>query len=182
MKITKEYIEQNKELHKTRDDYGSNGHKWAQVVIDICKNLDTRDVLDYGCGKGTLRQKVPLLQIKNYDPAVEEWSQRPEKADVVCCFDVLEHVEPKCLDDVLRDLSSLAKRAAIFVIATRPAVKFLPDGRNAHLIQKGMLWWLQRVMAKTKFQVQQINNMDDQEFLVILKNKNDLAIKEKMPV
>jgi hypothetical protein len=30
-------------------------------------------------------------------------------------------------------------------IASKPAKKFLSDGRNAHLIQEGPIWWLERL-------------------------------------
>ena len=65
-----------------------------------------------------------------------------EKADLVCCIDVLEHVEPIHLKAVLQDLSRITKKVGLFTIHTGPAVKHLSDGRNAHLIQKPASWWL----------------------------------------
>lgn len=170
MLITDEYVKLNKELHNLREDFGSNGHKWAQVVVDLCKQLSTRDVLDYGCGKGTLRTRVPLIDVKNYDPAMPQWSERPKPADIVCCLDVLEHIEPELLDNVLKDLASLAKRCLILVVATREAKKFLPDGRNAHLTQEGYQWWFNK-LDLIGFRLQQLNNADDLEFLAIYQNK-----------
>jgi hypothetical protein len=62
-------------------------------------------------------------------------------ADVVVCNDVLEHVEPEHLDEVLKHMASLAKKAIVLTVATVPAVKTLADGRNAHLIVENARWW-----------------------------------------
>jgi len=65
--------------------------------------------------------------------------------DWVLCIDVLEHIEPAYLETVLLDLGGITKRFGFFSIATGPAGKTLPDGRNAHLIQKPSSWWLPRL-------------------------------------
>jgi 2-polyprenyl-3-methyl-5-hydroxy-6-metoxy-1,4-benzoquinol methylase len=62
-------------------------------------------------------------------------------ADLVCCIDVLEHIEPEYLSAVLSHLASLTKNLAFLTIHSAPAIKILPDGRNAHLIIKPMSWW-----------------------------------------
>jgi hypothetical protein len=89
----------------------------------------------------------------------------PDPADIVACTDVLEHIEPECLEDVLADLRRVTKKMGFFTIATRPAKKFLSDGRNAHLIQQDARWWLEKLWAK--FHVQQFNDLGG-ELLVIV--------------
>ena len=44
----------------------------------------------------------------------------------------------------------------IALIATGPARKFLPDGRNAHLIQEGVNWWVSLLMEY--WDLQNLNN------------------------
>jgi 2-polyprenyl-3-methyl-5-hydroxy-6-metoxy-1,4-benzoquinol methylase len=83
-----------------------------------------------------------------YDPAVEEYSKRPEQADIVACTDVMEHIEPEFLEAVLSDIRALTRRIAFFVVSTRAAEKTLPDGRNAHLIQMHSNLWLYKLMEK----------------------------------
>lgn len=182
MLITNQYRKLNKDLHATNKEYGVGGKRWAQVTIDICNSLDTRNVLDYGCGKGVLRKSVPLLNITEYDPAVEGKDGEPEKTDIVVCFDVLEHVEPKCLDAVLRHIKSLTVRGFIASVATKPAQKFLADGRNAHLIQKDLYWWLNKINRVTGFQMQQLNNFGDDQFIAIYKSRAKAVIKEEIEV
>lgn len=145
MRYTDAYAKIQSDFHAARPDYGVSGMRYADNVLQMAQKMGTRDILDYGCGKATLQKSIPF-PIQNYDPFIDEYSRRPNPADLVVCTDVLEHIELDCLKDVLEDIHALAKQAVFFQIATRAASKFLPDGRNAHLIQEQGNWWLGRLM------------------------------------
>jgi|DEB0MinimDraft_3_1074331.scaffolds.fasta_scaffold192859_2 hypothetical protein len=147
MLITDEYKRLNSELHESNEAYGTSGHKHAEAVLGLANAMQTADILDYGCGKGTLNASIGV-RIKEYDPAIPGKEDAPEPADIVVCSDVLEHIEPQCLDDVLDDLERLTKRAVYLCVATRPAKKVLSDGRNAHLIVKEKTWWIPQIMDR----------------------------------
>ena len=152
MLISDEYRRLNAQLHE-RGDYGVSGHKWAALADELARRVNAKTVLDYGCGKGTLgaalRQQEPLpYAILEYDPAVAGKDEKPLRADIVICGDVLEHVEPECLFDVLDDIHNIARAAVLLVVATRPAAKVLADGRNAHLIVEPASWWLPKIMDR----------------------------------
>lgn len=149
MLITPEYQKLNEELHESNKHYGTSGHKWAKDVLGLCgpKCFDTQDVLDYGCGKSTLALNLPF-DIKQYDPAIPKYAERPEPADLVVCTDVLEHVEYECLDEVLNDIYSLCKKGVFLMIHNGPAKKTLEDGRNAHIIQEEEGFWLGAICAR----------------------------------
>ena len=142
--ISPEYLEELKELHAKRVDFGAGAHQWTPRVMDLCAEYQTYDVLDYGCGKGTLAKSMPY-EIKEYDPAIKGKDGRPALADVVVCTDVLEHIEPENLLIVLADLATLTKKVIFLVVATRKAVKELPSGRNAHLIVENGTWWVEQL-------------------------------------
>lgn len=121
------------------------GHKYANSVRDLALSIGALSVLDYGCGKQTLRAALPEylpFDWFQYDPAIPEFEAEPDPADLVVCTDVLEHIEPECLQPVLDHMRSLTQKATFIVIHTGKASKTLPDGRNAHLIQEGPRWWL----------------------------------------
>lgn len=143
--ISEEYRAQNAEMH-ARGNYGFKGDKWAPMVSQICSKVKTASILDYGAGQGSLARALPGLNVQNYDPAVPEIAEPPDPADLVVCTDVLEHIEPGCLNNVLDDLRRLTIKTVFLVIATRPAVKTLPDGRNAHLIVQDAQWWMVRLL------------------------------------
>src|SRR6187402_2868658 len=128
MKITPGYLEQNRKLHEG-GYYGLRGSRWAPTVLNVCNVAGSRDVLDYGCGQRTLERDLGF-PIRNYDPCIPGLDAPPEPADVVACTDVLEHIEPECLDEVLDDLKRVTRGIGFFVIAHHPAKKTLPDGRN----------------------------------------------------
>jgi hypothetical protein len=76
-----------------------------------------------------------------YDPTFPNYGE-PKPADLVCCIDVLEHIRAEFLDAVLLDLKDITSDLGFFSVHTGPAAKHLPDGRNAHLIQRPSSWWL----------------------------------------
>lgn len=149
--ITPEYLALQEQLHNGSQEYGVSGHKWAEHVRQFSTQLGSRDILDYGCGKETLQRALPF-PIHMYDPCIAHRSAPPEPADLVVCTDVLEHIEPECLDAVLQDLARLTKKLVFLEVATRPAVKFLSDGRNAHLIQEQAAWWLPQLISRWRIQ------------------------------
>lgn len=141
MRISKDYKKLNEQLHADNKHYGESGGRWASTVLELAYHYNTRDILDYGAGKGKLGDNLPF-QIQEYDPCIGDLVAEPKPADIVVCTDVLEHIEPECLDNVLYDLWRLTKKTAFLTISCSPAKKELPDGRNAHLIQEPVQWWL----------------------------------------
>lgn len=139
--ISDEYRELNRKLHATNLSYGVGGGKHANTVMKLAEKLGLKSILDYGCGKGYLAKAIPF-PIWEYDPAVEGKTESPKPADLVCCLDVLEHIEPEKLILVLGDLARCVNKMGYFIIHTGASSKSLEDGRNAHLIQQNAEWWL----------------------------------------
>ena len=150
--ISESYQKLNRDLHEDPKFGTSAGTPHATSISDIVNRAGCRTLLDYGCGKGTLKLALqplcPNLDIREYDPARPGKTQLPEPADIVACFDVMEHVEPDFLDGVLDHIKTLTKRFAFFIIALVEADKILPDGRNAHLIIQPTEWWLDQIARR----------------------------------
>ena len=53
------------------------------------------------------------IDYRPYDPAFPEYGE-PRGADLVCCIDVLEHIEPDLLDNVLDDLARITLKHGFF--------------------------------------------------------------------
>jgi 2-polyprenyl-3-methyl-5-hydroxy-6-metoxy-1,4-benzoquinol methylase len=148
--ISPKYVEWQRELHAAPRGYGGRGDKWAGIVLQIAIEYQATSILDYGCGRGSLAQALrvqPLgaIRVDEYDPAIRGKDSRPSFADLVVCTDVIEHIEPDRLDNVLAHLRSLARKAVFVVISTKESNKVLPNGRNAHLIIKEGRWWRDRL-------------------------------------
>lgn len=145
--ITPAYQALQEKFHLDKPDYGTSSSRHSDTIVSLAKNLDTRDILDYGCGKALLQKGIPF-PIQNYDPCMPEYARRPITADLVVCTDVLEHIEHDCLKAVLDDITTLTGKLLFLNVACRPAKKTLPDGRNAHLIQETPNWWLSWLLPR----------------------------------
>lgn len=138
--ITPEYARQNKRLHESCRAYGIIGFRWVKKAEEICSRNGYTTVLDYGCGKGTFKAAAPeWMTVHEYDPAIPE-KRKPVPAELVVCTDVLEHVEPRYLNNVIAHIREMGQHALI-VVSTTASDKSLPDGRNAHLILADDGWW-----------------------------------------
>lgn len=155
MLITEAYRAQQQHLHETTN-YGTASIGYAPLVSQIVNKMGVQHLLDYGCGaqKNLLKHMRADHDFKyqGYDPGVPLLAGAPTPAEMVACIDVLEHIEPELLDNVLNDLERLTEIVGFFTVHTGPAVKVLPDGRNAHLIQKPMEWWMPKLWER--FEVQ----------------------------
>ena len=144
--ITEDYRKMQQQLHEN-PNYGVASVQYAPMVAQVAETLGAREMLDYGAGKGRLGETLKQIMknppsIRHYDPAIPEWSARPEPCSFVACIDVLEHIEPNLLDHVLDDLQRVVAGVGVFTVHIGAAQKVLPDGRNAHLIQRPAAWWM----------------------------------------
>jgi hypothetical protein len=149
--ISEDYLKQQRELH-SNPNYGVASQSYAPIVAEIIKKLQISSVADYGAGKCRLASSLQQLGLAlssyfPYDPAFPEYGQ-PRSADLLCCIDVLEHIEPQFLGNVIDQIGDLATKYAFVTVHTGSAIKTLPDGRNAHLIQAPSSWWLGRLVEK----------------------------------
>ena len=152
MLISEDYRKQQESLHEN-PNYGVASVQYAPLVTDLIDQLQVDEMLDYGAGKGRLAQSIKpkrRVLIELYDPAQPDYSEAPTPRDFVTCIDVLEHIEPDLLDNVLDDLKRVTNKYGLFTIHTGPAVKVLPDGRNAHLIQEDYRWWMPKIWNRFK--------------------------------
>ena len=167
--ISEAYREEQTNLHKN-PLYGKASEGYAKLVSHIINSFNITDVLDYGAGKGRLAHCLDVdhqIQMHMYDPAIHDWSHSPEPHELVACIDVLEHIEPEYLEDVLDDLQRVTERIGVFTIHTGEAKKVLSDGRNAHLIQEPVEWWLPKIMKR--FELKSMN-ASKYGFYVVVKN------------
>ena len=131
--------------------------------------MEVTHLLDYGCGKNvTLANNLKVnhkLTYQAFDPCVPRFSKEPLPAQMVCCIDVLEHIEPLYLEPVLDELTRLAEGVIFLSFCTCAAKKVLSDGRNAHLTIQPMQWWLPKVWDR--WDIQTVQKISDVSYFVI---------------
>ena len=147
-------IDQYKEMHKDENLYAGSAttlHKESIRQFIVVSNSKT--MLDYGCGKAAQYFKENIhndyfysIMPSLYDPAVEQYSVLPEgKFDMVICTDVLEHIEEQDIPSIIQEIYSKANNFVYLGICNSPADSFLPDGRNSHVTQKPLSWWVEQI-------------------------------------
>lgn len=157
-----EYLEILRDKHKTYRWGGSVLTKTSEIVY-IMQLINNQDVLDYGSGYGCLSENIKKgyekfnINVIEYDPGIVEKSTIPEPCDLVVCVDVLEHIEPEYVDNVLDDLVRVISNIGYFVINFQEAFQILSNGKNAHLTIHDYKWWYDKL--KNRFEiVESINN------------------------
>ena len=146
--ISEQYRDVCAQAHREDPKWGTSSGRMAQMVERVIADVRPANIVDYGCGKQSLARALPRYRFIGYDPAIPGLDNPPPPADLVICTDVMEHIEPELLDAVLDDLERVTIKALFLTVATVPAKKILPDGRNAHLQVQPMDWWLPRFMAR----------------------------------
>jgi hypothetical protein len=138
--------------------WGSTGAKYSgnDVVTLLRERPYIRTVLDFGAGKGSLglfiRQHFPEIEWTNYDPGIPEYDTLPTKRfDLVISTDVLEHVEPDSLPNVLATLEGLTGKVLFSDIACFLTGKLFGEGpyigQDLHLIVEEPSWWREQFKA-----------------------------------
>lgn len=178
MLITDTYKQTQQKMHED-EYYGTASLHYAPLVSQIVNTLGVRHLLDYGAGKCRLFQSLKAdhkLTLQAYDPGVDAYSAPPVPAEMVTCIDVLEHIEPDLLDNVLDDLVRVTEVVLFATVTCKAAKKTLPDGRNAHLIQQPIEWWLPKIWER--FDLHTVQVVSEASFYIVAYAKPKLIEHE----
>ena len=140
-----DYCNTLRQMHE-RETWGDKGHTYKDEILAWFGQLGCATLLDYGSGKETLRLALaPAIDVQCYDPGTDR-NALPSPADFIACTDVLEHIEPELINNVLAHICTLMRKGGYFSIALNADKRrTLPDGRNAHLLVKNSAWWLAKL-------------------------------------
>ena len=171
--ISKEYKNKIIEKHK-KGHWGGNVEKRIPDLILKYMNLSrAKSILDYGSGYGAFKEAMQGLpgdmSIHEYEPGVPGKDQDPPVCDATVCFDVLEHIEPSKIDNVLKHIYDKTRFWAILHICTIPSRNTFPDGKNLHLIIEDSAWWVKKFLGY--WNVLEIDVTKGHVKLLLIKNK-----------
>lgn len=147
--------EEYKWVHKnTTTMSGRTTVKNSDKIKEVIQKVKPFNILDYGCGKGWQYTRdevhkewsIPIPTL--YDPYVEEYSKLPgvgnKYFDLVLCVDVMEHILPEEVDEVLHLVFFLGN-FVYFHIDTKPALKEFSCGTNFHTSLHEKDWWIDKL-------------------------------------
>ncbi len=162
-------IEQYQQMHDTPEMFaGYQIKKHFKIVADLASKTGASEILDYGSGKAINYQTIPGepedtpwrqsdalpgLRIRCYDPGHAPFADIGEGSyDGVISTDVVEHLSPSDVPWVIDEMFLHASGFVMIVAACYPAIKNLPDGRNAHTTQQPPYWWhVQMALAARRY-------------------------------
>lgn len=144
--VISDYYKKVLEVEHAKGEWGIMSLNFAERVANMMKLHNSQEVLDYGCGAGNLEKSlktiIPDIIVHNYDPGIPMYNKLPDPCKIVACIDVLEHVEPECLESVLDDLERVIEGYAVITISCHTALRVLNNGWNAHICIKTPQEWL----------------------------------------
>lgn len=134
-------------MHSDGKFKGATWKRHLETLTKVIPDISKKTILDYGCGPtGGLREHL-RENVISYDPYVSQHSTPPwdKQFDVLFSCDVLEHMTVGEVKELL-DRALTANVGHVFlVVSTRPAVKRLPNGANAHITVRSADWWLDHI-------------------------------------
>lgn len=140
--ISENYKKIYTEIHE-KTKFGKRS-KIPDFLAEFVENISPNSILDFGCGKGNLVEKLKEIHSKKdiigFDPANPRFDFPLHPVDLIVSTDVLEHIEPDLIDITLKEIADNCTHT-YHLISCAPAKLILPDGRNAHLIQETPDWW-----------------------------------------
>lgn len=122
--------------------YGTWVVAHAPLVSEIVNRLKVSELLDYRCGRAHLVRNLDVLhelKIQCYDPSIPGFAGDAIPMQMVACVDVLQDVEPDCIDAVLDDLQRVTGVVGYF------SWRY---GEEAPRIEQDLAWWLDKIMTR----------------------------------
>ena len=145
MTLVTDYYRSVLEKEHAQGEWGEASKHYADTVHRLMIKWHQNEILDYGAGAGNLgiilKNLMPDVIVHNYEPGIAKWNHTPNPCNMVACIDVIEHIEPECLDDVIKDLVRVINKFAFVTISTVEAHRVLNNGWNAHINLKTQDEW-----------------------------------------
>lgn len=173
--ITEEYRKLLQHEHQTTE-WGHTAEQYTSQIMHFAEKLNETAMLDYGAGRGGLKMHLPdSYSVIEYEPGREDAQHNNTPHNYVVCIDVLEHIEPELIDNVLDDLQRVTVKGGYYTVSTRHAGRALADGRNAHLIVEPFEWWTEKLTQRFDIEWSEYDDSRQRgEYFVRRKNESKI--------
>lgn len=133
--------EEQDRLYKI-EDYSRGFLFFSDAITDMVNENQFDGIIDYGAGLAVLASILKFdfeINYFPYDPAIPEFSKRPQPKPLTLAINCLEYCEPQYLDNVITDLSSLTQEHCFIAVNTRCPGEVPPT-----IIQTND-WWIKKL-------------------------------------
>lgn len=150
--VSKEYQDKLTNYHKTsKVPWGGGLEGKVKFIHSYALEYNCNSILDYGAGSSYFIKEINIQYpnhpfiINEYEPGRKELAKDPPSSDMTVCLDVLEHIEPEKLDNVLKHINDKTNKIMYFSACLVPSFGSFSDGGNLHLIIEDKDWWLEKL-------------------------------------
>lgn len=153
-------LKKYRHLAKTNPNYGATCH--GRDAVDLVCGWKPKRVLDCGCGRNGFKELLkphgvevfgadPVFPEADFTASMHSLPFRAEAFDGVTAFDVLEHLIPEDVVDVLDELRRVTKPGGhfCFSIAYTPS-RHTVNGENLHPTVRTESWWTRQIRRVSK--------------------------------
>jgi hypothetical protein len=150
--ISKEYKEIITAHHANKVWGGAVNNKIPKIHKFMLLS-NSKSILDYGAGQSAFKNGLPVFnidykyKIHEYEPGIPGLDEDPPVCDATICFDVLEHIEPDKIDNVLQHIYDKTNNWFLADICCVPAMScFTVKGNkeNLHPLVRKPEWWIKK--------------------------------------
>jgi hypothetical protein len=139
------------DMHKKRP-WGGAVDGSIERINTYARLSEVKSILDYGSGYGAFKDKIEatytdvVYSIHEYEPGQPELAGDPPICDASICIDVMEHIEPKLVDNVIEHIHNKTNKWTFQKICLRAATGNFPGTKqNLHLIVMPAAWWVKKL-------------------------------------
>jgi hypothetical protein len=150
--VSNEYRELLEQKHiKDKGFWGGHIDSKIKFIYNYALEYNCNSILDYGAGSSHFINDINRLYpnhsftINEYEPGRKELAKDPPTSDMTVCLDVLEHIEPEKIDNVLKHIYNKTNKIMYFTICTVLSYSTFPNGQNLHLIIENKDWWMKKL-------------------------------------
>lgn len=149
------------EIYKNeKTKYGNSMH--AKNILSYIKSLNINSIADIGCGRGDFpiwmkKQGCKIVygidfaaNFKLYNDVIYKKSYahdlplKDNEVEYVTSFDMMEHLIPEDIDNVLNEFDRVSTKGMIFSICYKPS-KIKIFGKNLHPSVYPEKWWINKL-------------------------------------
>jgi hypothetical protein len=172
--ISEEYKSLIVERHYKTKWGGAAEHK-QKFIKECADKYGVKSILDYGAGFGQFKDLMNKdypgqFEIHEYEPGIIGKDKDPAVCDMTISLDVLEHIEPDKIDNVLQHIYDKTNKIAFHNICCVPAHGSFPNGQNFHLLVKHPNWWLEKFKDKWNI-IESTSGGKDRFLRIVLEKK-----------
>lgn len=115
-------------------------------MTQMIKRMADKGLGAFGCDISSVvvEKQSKLGNIVFWGDVTQGLEFEDNQFDVVCAFDVMEHIQPEAIEFVIKEIARIARHRILLTIAYTPARAKGTKGEQLHLTIQPQEWWIKQ--------------------------------------